>query len=129
MSKKPRHGTRSYLCQWCGNQFYANHPNATYCSERCSKGAYRARKRATTTGLEGFTITDMDTFNAIRNQSEQAAQTIMHIRRTNGLTTARTAMWACWCILVNDDVNPAERPYALTPQDKALTGVYEQWAQ
>jgi hypothetical protein len=71
----------------------------------------------------------MDTFNAIRNQSEQAAQTIMHIRRTNGLTTARTAMWACWCILVNDDVNPAERPYALTPQDKALTGVYEQWAQ
>lgn len=125
MSKKTRHGTQSFRCQQCGEVFPANHPSARYCSERCSKAAYRARQNATKTGLEGFTTADLETFNALRVVSQHAAHAIMHTRRTHGLNAARTMMWACWCILVQDDVNPAERPYPLSAVDIAAKDYFE----
>jgi hypothetical protein len=125
MSKKARHGTQSFRCQHCGEVFYASHPNARYCGERCSKAAYRARKNATKTGLEGFNTSDLDTFNTLRSVSEHAAEAIMHIRRIHGLHAARTMMWACWCVMLRDDVNPAERPYQLDTVEIAARDYFE----
>jgi hypothetical protein len=130
VSKKQPFGNRSFICEWCGETFTANHPTAKYCpGDRCSKAAYRARKNAQKTGLEGFTAADLGTFEAIRQVSQQAALSIMHVRRINGLATARVMMWSCWCVMFRDDVNPAERPYTMTSEDKVSIGIYQEWQQ
>jgi len=62
-------------------------------------------------GTSGFNQIEIDTLNLIRATSERAWLAILHSRRTYGLHAGRVALWACWCVQQNDQVDSGECPY------------------
>jgi hypothetical protein len=102
---------QSDFCAWCGNVFRCERNHAKYCSETCRSRAWRNKNAAVKSGTEGFDSIEIDTLNLIRATSERAWLAVLHTRRTFGLSAARAALWACWCTLQVDEVDPTECPY------------------
>jgi len=101
----------SDFCAWCGNVFPCQRTHAKYCSDTCRLRAWRNKNAAVKSGTEGFDQIEIDTLNLIRANSNRAWLAVLHTRRTFGLSAGRAALWACWCTLQNDAVDPNEQPY------------------
>lgn len=87
------------ICQHCGSTFTARTTVTKYCSDQCSKRAYKARKRA-----EKLNASDIETKNIISvSQEELKAKEFLTITET--CTLLSVSRWTIWRAIKNKELN------------------------